>query len=239
MASKVILRTLMVAALIMTAHAVKPISVGSLAKHLLRSAHSFSYVLPDSARDSLERADYLAAVLDNSLHQGDGQQETVWRSSDFEPQMLVAQRSSENAVRAEVAAKRRDLAKAPMRRAKGQELACRLKAVEVTASFNLPVILPSAGAVDKVIKLNLPMVEAEWSLVKRRLPGARIRPAIAPAPANPACEAAKLKQIRIAVLKQEEAEQKLRLSIERVLANRNVTRTSCPKALSKPLAKTS
>jgi hypothetical protein len=239
MVSKVILRTLMVAALIVTAHAVKPISVGSLARHLLRSAHSFSYILPDSALDSLERADYLAAVLDNSLHRGDGQQETIWRSSDFEPRMFVAQRTRENTMRAEVPTKRRDPAKARMQRAKGQELACRLKAVEKATSINLPVILPSAEAVNKAITLNLPLVEAEWSLSKRRLPGAWIRPAVAPAPANPACEATKLKQIRIAVLKQGEAEQKLKLSIERVLANVNVTRTSCPKALQKPLAKTS
>ena len=62
MASKAIQRTLLMIALVATAHLLKPFSLRSVATHLIHSAASFSFILPGSAVGSLEQAADMAAV---------------------------------------------------------------------------------------------------------------------------------------------------------------------------------
>ncbi len=67
MAGKAVLRTLLIIALIVTAHAVKPFSIKNVTQHLIYSTRSFKFVLPERLRDNFDHANYLAINLSNSL----------------------------------------------------------------------------------------------------------------------------------------------------------------------------
>jgi hypothetical protein len=67
MAGKVVIRTLLILALIGTAHAIKPFSVKNVTNHLLYSTRSFKFVLPVRLQDNFNHANYLAINLSNSL----------------------------------------------------------------------------------------------------------------------------------------------------------------------------
>lgn len=67
MVGKAVIRAFIILALIVTAHAVKPFSIKSVAQHLLYSTRSFKFVLPDRLRDNFDHANYLAINLSNSL----------------------------------------------------------------------------------------------------------------------------------------------------------------------------
>lgn len=71
MAGKVILRATLVLALIITAHLIKPFSIKNVTQHLLYSARSFRFALPDQLRDKFDHANYLAVNLSNSLFEAD------------------------------------------------------------------------------------------------------------------------------------------------------------------------
>lgn len=58
-----VIRILLVIALMITAHIIKPFSFSNVTTHLLSTARSFSSVLPESAATSLAHANYLAAAL--------------------------------------------------------------------------------------------------------------------------------------------------------------------------------
>lgn len=62
---RIAIRTLLVAALVLTAHLIRPFSFGNIAGHMLHSASSFSFVLPGQTRDSFNSANLLAISLTN------------------------------------------------------------------------------------------------------------------------------------------------------------------------------
>lgn len=62
---RIAIRTVLVAALLLTAHFIKPFSFGNIAGHLLHSANSLSFVLPGQTRDSFNSANLLAISLTN------------------------------------------------------------------------------------------------------------------------------------------------------------------------------
>src|SRR5438128_1891975 len=130
MASKAIQRTLLVIVLIVTAHVLKPFSIRSMTKHLLRSANSFSFILPDGALCTLEQADYLARVLDGSFERVALPQAGDWNSYSVTQAKLpaLARRQVVNReVRrdaSQVRIKRSSLAKSSLPRVKEPELAC-------------------------------------------------------------------------------------------------------------------
>jgi hypothetical protein len=67
MLSKAIPRALLLLALIVAANAAKPISTSSVTRHLLRTAQSFSFLLPAAALNRLAQANYLAEALGRGL----------------------------------------------------------------------------------------------------------------------------------------------------------------------------
>jgi hypothetical protein len=71
MAGKVILRASLVLALIITAHLIKPFSIKNVTQHLLYSARSFRFALPDQLRDKFDHANYLAVNITNGLFEAD------------------------------------------------------------------------------------------------------------------------------------------------------------------------
>src|SRR5437016_4776177 len=104
MASKAIQRTLLIVALLATAHLVKPFTLRSVATHLIHSATSFSFILPDSAAGSLEQANYLATALDNGFRMMEARQELNWTRKEsvwvnqtaFASNLLPTQAQSDN-----------------------------------------------------------------------------------------------------------------------------------------------
>ena len=62
---KIAIRSFFVGALVLTAHIIKPFSLGNLTNHVLHSAASLSFVLPDQTRESFNSANLLAISLTN------------------------------------------------------------------------------------------------------------------------------------------------------------------------------
>jgi hypothetical protein len=67
MSGKTVIRIILILALIVTAHTIKPFSINSVTNHLLYSTRSFKFVLPVRLRDNFDHANYLALSLSNSL----------------------------------------------------------------------------------------------------------------------------------------------------------------------------
>jgi hypothetical protein len=67
MAGITVIRTLLILALIVTAHAIKPFSIKSVTNHLLYSTRSFKFMLPIRLQDNFDHANYLAINLSNSI----------------------------------------------------------------------------------------------------------------------------------------------------------------------------
>ncbi len=63
MISKAILRVLLVLALILTAHVLKPFSIRSIGNHVLGSARSLSFILPGETANGIKQVSYLAHAL--------------------------------------------------------------------------------------------------------------------------------------------------------------------------------
>jgi hypothetical protein len=222
MASKAIQRTLLVVALIVTAHALKPFSVGSVAYHLLRSANSFSFLLPDSALSSLEQADYLAAVLDSSLRQTDLRREDIRATEIAWASGLLPSPQCTNAPRVEVLAKGRSSTKNEARRAKGLAAANRVKSAKKESvgamTLALPVNLPVSEAIEKVVTLKLPEVASLRLPAPDPMDGQVMAAHFVPSTHDPKCATSKVRQIRI-VTGEEAAQERLRLSLKKLLAD--------------------
>ncbi len=60
-------RVLLIVVMIVAAHLIKPFSVRNITNHLLLSTRSFAFILPDSARDDFDHANYLARTLSKGL----------------------------------------------------------------------------------------------------------------------------------------------------------------------------
>lgn len=71
MVIKIVIRTLLIAALLVTAHTIKPFSVGNIALQVLGSARSLSFALPETAAERIEHAYYLAQTYGKGLFDDD------------------------------------------------------------------------------------------------------------------------------------------------------------------------
>jgi hypothetical protein len=226
MASKAIQRTLLVLALIVTAHLVKPFSVRNVASHLLRSANSFSFMLPGSAVGSLEQANYLAMILDNGFQRREAPPPAAWGPElAFAPRMFAPERVSlkpsdtkASAETAKAEAKCRETEKARPMRAPRVEVARRAKPAAEAVAINLP----AAQVIEKVVTVNLPAVKSQLAQIERGMLESHFVPVklLAPEP-DADCPTAKSKPRKIArareALSLEEAQEKLRASIHLML----------------------
>lgn len=88
MAGKNIVRILLVAVLVITAHIIKPFSPGNVALHALSAARSLSFVMPESAVERIEHANFLAQTFGKRLL--DENEATIWNSEDVLRSGLVA-----------------------------------------------------------------------------------------------------------------------------------------------------
>jgi|GEM_PF-6679641 len=233
MAGKAIQRALLIITLIVTAHVLKPFSIRSMTKHLLHSANSFSLVLPDSALGSLEKADYLARVLDGSFHHTDWPKAGGWSSYTVAEAKLSVVPQHQGICKAvsiapaAVATKRGSLAKSTSPRAKGREIACRVKAAPEPVVLDLPV----SHAIEKTVALQLPVSDIAWvqahsealskraealskHIAARRLP---------PPPQTSKCEPPERLEVKLVVLS-DEAQQRLKESLQRLLTSASPTR---------------
>ncbi len=71
MAIKIVIRTLLIAALLVTAHTIKPFSFGNIALQVLGSARSLSFALPEAAAERIEHAYFLAQTYGKGLFDDD------------------------------------------------------------------------------------------------------------------------------------------------------------------------
>lgn len=242
MASKAIQRTLLIVILIVTAHALKPFSVRSLTRHLLRSANSFSFMLPSSALCSLERADYLARVLDGTLHQNDVRPETVWHSALAETSPPAPERQCATKVGQpvplQVATRRGSPAQGTSPRAKRLEVACQLKRSPRTTALELPVTKVS----EQAVALRLPLSDVMWVESRgeelRRLTEGLSQQAATLSLTSlqcPRCEGSERLKVKLEVCR-DDAQQRLMLSLQRLLASARPARTVYLKTARRPRA---
>ncbi len=67
MTSKAYIRTILVAVLVVTAHTIKPFTLGSVTLQALGTARSLSFVMPEAAADQIEYAHQLAHIYGKGL----------------------------------------------------------------------------------------------------------------------------------------------------------------------------
>ncbi len=76
MASKIVIRTMLVAALVVTANAIKPFSFGNVTLHALGAVRSLSFAMPEAAAERVKYAHYLAQTYGKGLFDDDA--DSVW-----------------------------------------------------------------------------------------------------------------------------------------------------------------
>jgi hypothetical protein len=246
MASKAIQRALLVVALIATAHLLKPFSARSVATHLLQSANSFSFILPQSAAGSLEQANYLAAMLDNGLRMMEERKGSNWtpeglgwtNGTAFASDLPPFEERSDNVKSVKAASPCRDsakavtqtLAKAKPRPVKNLFLARAAKLAEkaLAAEQALAISLP-ALEIEKIITVELPTLKAQLPLTPSAAPLPRMTAASFALPSPKAsCPTERMKPPQ--PISQEEAKlHKLEANLEQLLANATAIKLLCAK----------
>lgn len=94
MASKIVIRTLLVAALLVTAHTIKPFSLNNVALQALGTARSLSFALPGTAAENIEHAYYLAQTYGKGLFDDDAA--SLWTKPNmFQPGLVAVANSVE------------------------------------------------------------------------------------------------------------------------------------------------
>ncbi len=88
MASKIAIRTLLIAALVVTAHTIKPFSFNNVALKALGTARSLSFALPEAAAERIEHAYYLAQTYGKGLFDDDAA--SLWTKQNVFKTQLVA-----------------------------------------------------------------------------------------------------------------------------------------------------
>lgn len=232
MASKAIQRTLLIVALLATAHVVKPFSLRSVATHLIHSATSFSFILPGSAAGSLEQADYLATALDNGFRMMEARQESNWtrKESDwvnqttFASNLMPPQTQSDNVKPFTASLPCRDAAKTVTKtvtKAKPRP-AKRLIALGVTKSEEKAVenVLVAGQAlannlpaieIENMIAVSLPTIKTQLPPFPKVSPNHRVTAANSIVAAS--SKTCPMEEIKLLPLTREDAEQRLRTTI--------------------------
>ncbi len=122
MASKIAIRTLLIAALVVTAHTIKPFSFNNVALKALGTAKSLSFALPEAASERIEHAYYLAQTYGKGLFDDDAA--SLWTKQNvFKPQLVGFANSVELDDNAEI----KDVKSADPSRKPAQRRAKRIK----------------------------------------------------------------------------------------------------------------
>ena len=185
MASKALIRLLLILALIFAAHAIKPLSSGNLAAQLEGVAGSISMILPDSTANTLSQANYLVSAVGRSLTAT-----TLFNATDG---VFFAAKAN---IAAPIVAKKAKPA--------GRET----RSLAATAKANAkprvqPVVLPAIFPTDRVLAMSYSLVQAAYvpvnSMKRYRMPRTNIRPVrlVLPASSNKnTCEPAPVEKGR-------------------------------------------
>ncbi len=156
MASKIAIRTLLIAALVVTAHTIKPFSFNNVALKALGTAKSLSFALPEAAAERIEHAYYLAQTYGKGLFDDDAA--SLWTKQNVFKTQLVA---FANSVELDDNADIKDVKSGDPSRKPSQRRAKRIKRdenrdEESNCSKNSEVAkLPEVRAI-KAVKLALP-----------------------------------------------------------------------------------
>lgn len=188
MASKALIRLLLILALIFAAHAIKPLSSGNLAAQLEGVAGSISMILPDSTANTLSQANYLVSALGRSLTATT----TLLNPTDG---IFLASKEDAKSVTAR-----------KVRSANRQA-----RTLVATAKPRIqPIILPAIFPTDRVLAMSYSLVQAAYvpvsSMKRYRMPRFNIRPvrAVLPAPSSKnACEPAPVEKGREVIATEE------------------------------------
>jgi hypothetical protein len=249
MVSKAIQRTLLIVALVATAHLLKPFSLRNVATHLIHSATSFSFILPDSAAGSLEQANYLATALDNGFRMMEARQESSWtqkgsvlNETAFTSNLMPPQTQSDNVRSFTAVSPCRDAAKTVTKTlAKAKPRAAKkLIAMSVAKPVEKPV--EKASAVAQALAVSLPALEIEkviavnLSAAKAQLPSI---PSVSPthhitaanfivASPRKSCQMEEIKP-QPPLSRAEAEQQRLRASIQQLVYTANSVKMLCAK----------
>lgn len=192
MASKIVIRTMLIAALVVTAHTIKPFSFGNVTLQVLGTAHSLSFAMPEAAAERIEYAHYLAQTYGKGFFDDDAA--SVWAKQNFLGSEFVALASSvdpnENAEIKDVKSadqSKKPAQKRPVKRIKRDENrdedsgcsksneiaklpeAKMLKAIALVSSVNLTAYQPEMVALTQHSRRlpNLPGFKIEWALAPK------------------------------------------------------------------------
>ncbi|MBX3280459.1 MAG: hypothetical protein KF868_20870 [Acidobacteria bacterium] len=170
MTNRVIARLSVIVVLLVTAHALKPISGRSVSTHLLDAIDSFTFVLPGTTSAHLAQANFVAAAFSRSISESGNTREGIWMEPTSASLLAVSQTEPEIATRSERPARK------PVARmrivAKNKP---RVKAVE------LPAAMPIERALAAINRASAEIAMARMSIYSRMRPA---RFAIRPIPVS-------------------------------------------------------
>ena len=150
MASRAALRLVLVVALIVTAHALKPISGLSIVEQIFSATESLSFVLPDFAEARIAQASYLAAAFGQSVRRDESSRNPVWTE-----RALVLPATFAFELPAEM--KPRTSARTSARRVGARLAAAGSKSCIKPLITDLPAAIP----LERALAMSLPQVEFE------------------------------------------------------------------------------
>jgi len=155
MASRVALRLLLVVALIVTAHTLKPISGLSIVEQIFSATESLSFVLPDFAEVRIAQASYLATAFGQSVRRDEGSRDRAWTQTAF-------------VVPANFAVELPAEPKPRTARPSGHRVVPRLAAARLKAGIKMLIPeLPPAMPLERALALSMP--QPEFQLVSMAL----------------------------------------------------------------------
>lgn len=151
-----VIRILLVIALMITAHTIKPFSFDNVTTHLLGTARSLATVLPESAATSLAHASYLAAALGVGAREKLDSAPPAWAKSilaryDQTSLHVASWPEAERVDKKAPAGKRPSALKRRAHAARGDLIAARTSA---------PVALPAAPTFTEAMIVSLPVMHS-------------------------------------------------------------------------------
>ncbi len=185
MASKALIRLLLILTLLLAAHTVKPLTGSNFAQQVLGAAESISAILPDATANRFVQANLLAAAFGRSLlpEAVTNPTEGALLASNVAAKVAATGSATRSKMRAKVQSVRAMVAAAKPVRAK-----TRLK----------PIILPAAFPVERALAMSFAVIEASYvpmHWAKRfKMPRMSVRPVrlvFAPSVKPAACEPGK------------------------------------------------
>jgi hypothetical protein len=192
MASKALIRLLLILALILAANTIKPLSSTNLASQFGGIAGSISTILPDSTANTLSQANYLVSAVGRSLAAT-----TLLNPTD---RIFLASADASKSLMVRKAK--------PAAREAGSVGAVKVAALKVVNAKPRvqPIVLPAIFPTEQVLAMSYSFVQAAFgpmsSMKRYRMPRLSVRPVrlVLPPPSTKnACEPAPLEKGREAI----------------------------------------